>query len=138
MVSFASYCLESVKANEFELITAGEYPAVITECEEKDTKDGKGKRLNLKIQILDGKYQNRVLFDGLNTVNASAMAQQIGRSQLKAVCIAINNPNPKDSSELLKKPLISVGKDVGQGVSPFQLQFAPTTSGLSRQLLKSS
>jgi len=114
MASFASYGLESVKANEFEVIPAGDYPAIITECEEKDTKDGKGKRLNLKIQILDGKYQNRVLFDGLNTVNASAIAQQIGRSQLKSVCIAINNPNPKDSSELLNKPLmivVKVGKD---------------------------
>lgn len=114
MASFASYGLESVKANDFEIIPAGDYPAIITECEEKDTKDGKGKRLNLKIQILDGKYQNRILFDGLNTVNASAKAQQIGRSQLKAICIAINNPSPKDSSEILNKPLIitvKVGKD---------------------------
>jgi len=114
MVSFSNYGLESVKANDFEVIPAGDYPAIISECEEKETKDGKGKRLNLKIQIIDGKYQNRILFDGLNTVNASAQAQQIGRSQLKAICIAINNPNPKDSSELLNKALmisVKVGKD---------------------------
>lgn len=114
MASFESYDLANVKANEFEVIPAGEYPAIITECEEKPTKDGTGKRLNLKVQIIDGKYQNRTLFDGMNTVNKSAMAQQIGRAQLKAICVALNKPNPKDSSELLNKALmitVKIGKD---------------------------
>jgi len=114
MVSFSNYDLTNTKANDFEVIPAGDYPAIITEVDEKPTKDGKGKRLNLKLQILDGKYQNRTLFDGLNTVNQSAIAQQIGRGQLKAICIAINKPDPKDSSELLNKPLVitvKVGKD---------------------------
>ena len=114
MVSFSNYDLSNVRANDFELIPPGDYPAIITECEEKPTKNNDGKRLNLKIQILDGKYQNRILFDGLNTENKSAIAQQIGRAQLKAICIAINNLNPKDSSEILNKPLmvtVKVGKD---------------------------
>jgi hypothetical protein len=114
MVSFSNYDLQNVKANDFEVIPPGDYPAIITECEEKPTKNNDGKRLNLKIQILDGKFQNRILFDGLNTENKSAIAQQIGRAQLKAVCIAINNLNPKDSSEILNKPLtvtVKVGKD---------------------------
>ena len=114
MASFESYDLANVKENDFEVIPAGEYPAIITEIEEKPTKDGAGKRLNLKIQIIDGKYQNRTLFDGLNTVNKSAIAQQIGRAQLKSICVALNKPNPKDSSELLNKALmitIKIGKD---------------------------
>jgi hypothetical protein len=114
MVSFSNYGLEQVKANDFEIIPSGDYPAIITEMEEKPTKDGTGMRLNLKVQIIDGKYQNRTLYDGLNTVNKSAVAQQIGRAQLKAICIALNNPNPKDSSELLNKALmvtVKIGKD---------------------------
>jgi hypothetical protein len=114
MVSFSNYDLQNVKANDFEVIPPGDYPAIITECEEKPTKNNDGKRLNLKIQILDGKFQNRILFDGLNTENKSAIAQQIGRAQLKAICIAINNLNPKDSSEILNKPLmvtVKIGKD---------------------------
>lgn len=115
MVSFSNYGLEQVKANDFEIIPSGDYPAIITEMEEKPTKDGTGMRLNLKVQIIDGKYQNRTLYDGLNTVNKSAVAQQIGRAQLKAICIALNNPNPKDSSELLNKALmisVKIGKDM--------------------------
>ena len=115
MVSFSNYGLEQVKANDFEVIPAGDYPAIITEMEEKPTKDGTGMRLNLKVQIIDGKYQNRTLYDGLNTVNKSAVAQQIGRAQLKAICIALNNPSPKDSSELLNKALmvtVKIGKDM--------------------------
>ena len=115
MVSFLNYDLGNVKANDFEVIPAGDYPAIITEMEEKPTKDGTGMRLNLKVQIIDGKYQNRTLYDGLNTVNKSAVAQQIGRAQLKAICIALNNPSPKDSSELLNKALmvtVKIGKDM--------------------------
>ena len=115
MVSFSGLGLESIEPNKtFELIPAGDYPAIITEMEEKSTKDGTGMRLSLKIQILDGRYQNRTLYDGLNTVNASAVAQQIGRQQLKSICVALNNPNPQNSSELLNKALmitVKVGKD---------------------------
>lgn len=114
MVSFSNYDLSNVKANDFEVIPPGDYPAIITECEEKPTKDGGGMRLNLKIQIIDGKYQNRTLYDGLNTVNKSATAQQIGRSQLKSICIALNKVTAKDSSELLNEPLmvtVKIGND---------------------------
>jgi hypothetical protein len=80
----------------------------------KPTKDGSGQRLNLTLQILSGKYQNRTLFDGLNVKNKSQQAEQIGRSQLKAVCVAVNVPDPKVSEELHNKPLmikVAVGKD---------------------------
>ena len=115
MVSFSSYGLEQVKANDFEVIPSGDYPAIITEMEEKPTKDGTGMRLNLKIQIIDGKFQNRTIYDGLNTTNKSAVAQQIGLQQLKSICVALNNPNPQNSSELLNKALmitVKVGKDM--------------------------
>jgi hypothetical protein len=54
------------------------------------------------------------LFDGLNVKNKSQQAEQIGRSQLKAVCVAVNVPDPKVSEELHNKPLmikVAVGKD---------------------------
>ena len=115
MVSFSGLGLESIEPNRtFEVIPAGDYPAIITEFDEVDTKDGTGKRCNLKLQIIDGKFQNRTLFDSLNTTNKVAIAQQIGRQQLKSICVALNHPNPQNSSELLNKALmitIKVGKD---------------------------
>jgi hypothetical protein len=114
MASLGDLGLKDVKANDFQVIEPGEYPAVITKSEMKPTKDGSGQRLNLTLQILSGKYQNRTLFDGLNVKNKSQQAEQIGRSQLKAVCVAVNVPDPKVSEELHNKPLmikVAVGKD---------------------------
>lgn len=114
MASLTGLDLKNTKANDFDVIPAGDYPAIITKSESKPTKDGTGERLNLQLQILDGKFQNRTLFDGLNVKNKSAMCQQIGRGQLKAICIAVNVPDPDDSSELHNKPLmisVKVGSD---------------------------
>lgn len=114
MANLGDLGLKDVKANDFEVIPAGEYPAIVTKSEMKPTKDGTGQRLNLTIQILSGKYQNRTVFDGLNVKNKSAVAEQIGRGQLKALCVAVNVPNPQASEELHSKPFnvkLKVGTD---------------------------
>lgn len=115
MASLSDLGLKDVKADAgFEVIPAGEYPAIVTKSEMKPTKDGTGQRLNLTLQILSGQYQNRIVFDGLNVKNKSSQAEQIGRSQLKALCVAVNVPDPKSSEELHSKPFtlkVKIGKD---------------------------
>jgi len=115
MASLSDLGLKDVKADAgFEVIPAGEYPAIVTKSEMKPTKDGTGQRLNLTLQILSGQYQNRIVFDGLNVKNKSAQAEQIGLSQLKALCVAVNVPDPKSSEELHGKPFslkVKIGKD---------------------------
>jgi len=114
MVDFSGYGLAEAKANDFKCLPAGEYHAVIMEMEEKPTKDGSGKRLNVKLQIASGKHQNRTVFDGLNIKNKSEAAQRIGLGQLKALCIAAGVENPKSSQELIGKAVmikLKVGKD---------------------------
>jgi hypothetical protein len=120
MASLSDLGLKDVKADAgFEVIPAGEYPAIVTKSEMKPTKDGTGQRLNLTLQILSGQYQNRIVFDGLNVKNKSAQAEQIGRSQLKALCVAVNVLDPKTSEELHGKPFtlkVKIGKD--QNLNP--------------------
>jgi hypothetical protein len=115
MASLMDLDLKNVQpGGSFEPIPAGEYPAVIVSSEKKPTKDNTGQRLELKLQILNGPFQNRTLFDGLNIVNKSAQAQQIGRAQLKAVCVAAGIENPQHSEELHNRPLtikVAIGKD---------------------------
>lgn len=115
MASLTDLDLKNTQAGgSFEPIPAGEYPAILVHSEKKPTKDGTGARLELKFQILNGPYQNRTLFDGLNIINKSAQAQQIGRGQLKALCVACGVPDPSDSAELHNRPLnirVAVGKD---------------------------
>lgn len=105
--------------NNFDLVPPGDYDAVIVKSEAKKTKDGGGKYLNLQLQILNGKYQNRILFDLLNLWNASPEAVKIARGTLSAICRAVNVPTPKDTSELHNKPLrISVGIQKGSDDFP--------------------
>lgn len=87
------------------VIPAGDYDAVITESKFEPTKNGNGKFLTLKLQILSGQFQNRVLFDRLNLINPSEQAVQIAKGQLSAICRAVGVLTPKDSAELHNRPL---------------------------------
>jgi hypothetical protein len=109
--NLSGFNAETVQPNEgFNPLPAGDYPVVITESELKTTKAGTGKYLSLKLQVLDGKYQNRILFDNLNIQNPSEVAQQIGQGTLSAICRAVGVMTPQDSSELHNKPLMATVK----------------------------
>lgn len=98
----------------FDAIPAGDYDAVITASELKETKAGDGKYLALTLQILSGEYQNRKLWDRLNLQNKNEKAVQIARGTLSAICRAVGVLTPNDSSELHDKPLrirVKVRKD---------------------------
>jgi len=108
--------LEGFNANDVEpneaisALPAGEYDVVINSSEMKPTKNGEGKYLQLKLQVLNGTYQNRVLFDRLNLKNRSDVAVQIAKGTLSSICRAVGVLEPKDSAELHSKPLRAVVK----------------------------
>lgn len=85
MSDFGNYGLDKVESNT---VPKDEYPVVVIAMEKKPTKNGKGERLNVQLKIAGGPMQNRTLFDGLNVKNDSAVAQNIGRAQLKSLCLA--------------------------------------------------
>lgn len=102
---------QEVAPNEgFSAIPAGDYQVIITESQEKQTKAGDGSYLELRLQVLNGPHQNRVLFDRLNLKNRNPTAVQIAQGTLSAICRAVNVLTPKDSSELHSKPLTAVVK----------------------------
>jgi hypothetical protein len=128
----------SVEPNEgFDVIPAGEYDAVIVASEVKPTSAGTGKMLKLELQILNGKFQNRKVWDNLNIWNPNAQAVQIAKGTLSAICRAVNVLTPKDSSELHNKPLrikLAVEKSAEYGeqnkikaYKPRQVGPAPAT-----------
>jgi len=89
----------------FDVLPPGEYTVSIVESEIKETKEGTGKYLELKFQVLEGDFKNRYLWDRLNIQNPNPKTQQIAQANLSAICRAINVMEPKDSSELHSKPL---------------------------------
>lgn len=93
-------------AGSFLPIPQGDYPAVITEAQWRDTKSGSGRYLQLKLEVQGGEHAGRVLFDRLNLKNPNATAVEIAMRTLSAICRAVGVMKPRDESELLYKPLV--------------------------------
>lgn len=93
-------------AGDFEPIPPGKYLAVITESEMKPTKAGTGHYLQLTFQIIDGPFQNRLLWGRLNLDNPNDTARKIAQGELSAICRAVGVLAPNDSVELHNLPLV--------------------------------
>lgn len=91
--------------SDFEPIPAGKYPAVITESEMKPNKAGTGHYLQLTFQVIEGPYQNRLLWARLNLDNPNPTAVQIAQAELSALCRAVGVLAPNDSADLHDLPL---------------------------------
>ena len=90
----------------FTALPAGDYAACIVGSVMKPTKDGGGELLELKLQITQGEFKNRLIFDRLNLKNKNEQAVQISRGTLSAICRAVGVLTPDDSSELHNRPLL--------------------------------
>jgi len=89
----------------FEPLPAGWYNVMITDSEMKQTKAGTGYYLQLTLQVLDGQYANRKLFERLNLVNPNPTAQEIAQQTLSAICHATGVLQITDSVQLHNKPM---------------------------------
>lgn len=105
MGNLSGFDASKVKPTSFEPLPAGWYTVVITESENKPTKAGTGSYLQLTLEVVDGEYKGRKLFERLNLENPNAQAVEIARGTLSAICHAVNVLTPRDSSELHNKPM---------------------------------
>jgi hypothetical protein len=92
--------------SDFEPIPAGKYLAVITASEMKPTKAGNGSFLELTFEIVEGECKGRKLWARLNLDNPNPLAVKIARSELSAICRAVDVMEPKDSTALHNLPLV--------------------------------
>ncbi len=93
--------------SQFAPVPNGDYPVIITDSEIKDTKSGGGQYLQLVLEVIDGPYKGRKVWDRLNLVNSNATAVEIGQRALSQICHAVNHLNLTDSVELHGKPMIA-------------------------------
>ena len=108
--------LEIEPATSYEPIPADWYKAVITETEEKPTKAQTGSYLQLTIEVIEGHYQGRRVFERLNLKNPKPVAVEIAQRSLSSICRSIGVNNPQNSEELMDKPLmIKVAVKPAQG-----------------------
>ena len=62
---------EEIEPSSFDPIPAGWYQAIISNSEMKATRDGYGEYLSLTLQVIEGQYENRLVFARLNLKNAN-------------------------------------------------------------------
>ncbi len=90
---------------EFKPVPVGEYIVKIIKSDLKDNSKNTGKVLFFEIEVIDGEYTGRRLFDNLNLENPSERAVQIGQARLSQICRAVGVLTPRDSEELHERPL---------------------------------
>lgn len=102
--------------DDFTPIPVGDYKAVITESEVKPTKAGDGQYLSLRVEIIEGEYQGRIIFVTLNLWNPNPKAVEIANRELATIVAAVGRPGAQNSEELHNIPMtIKVGIQPGQG-----------------------
>lgn len=88
----------------FEVLPIGEYLVAISESSQKENNKKTGQLLQFTLDIVDGEYKGRKLFERLNVVNENATAQKIAQQSLSAICYVTGVLHPKRSEELHGKP----------------------------------
>lgn len=107
MANLQGFNAETVEPHDtFDPIPAGEYPCLITQSEMKPTKSGGGAYLELELQVIEGPYAGRKLWDRLNLHNANETTVKIANSTLSSICRAVGVLRPNDSHELHDRPLV--------------------------------
>ncbi|MFM2005562.1 MAG: hypothetical protein RLZZ09_1217 [Pseudomonadota bacterium] len=92
---------------EYEVLPPGKYLAQIVNSEMRPTKDGLGAYLFLEIDILEGQYQGRKLFDRLNLSNPNTTAVEIAQRTLSSICRAVGRLQVNNSEQLHLLPFIA-------------------------------
>jgi len=93
-------------SNSFDPIPTGWYKAIVSSSEMKPTRDGYGEYLSLTLQVIEGQYENRLVFARLNLKNANDKAVDIARKDLAAICRAVGVMSPQASEQLHDIPLM--------------------------------
>ncbi len=90
----------------FETLPPGDYRVQIVASEMRPTKAGTGQYLWMEMEILDGPFSGKRVFDRLNLINPNQQAADIAQRTLSAICHAVGRMQVSDSEELHFKPLL--------------------------------
>lgn len=88
------------------LLPPDRYPVQIVQSEMRPTKAGDGQMLWLEMDVIDGAYRGRKIWDQLNLVNRSTVTVEIAQRRLSAICHAVGHVQVTDSQQLHFKPML--------------------------------
>lgn len=96
MADLQGFDAQTVEPNDsFDPVPNGDYLCIITTSEMKPTKAGDGAYLELELQVIEGPYQGRKLWDRLNLNNANETTVKIAKGTLSAICRAVGVLHPR-------------------------------------------
>ena len=95
--------------SSYDPLPNGEYLVVAVASDMKPTKAG-GQYLELELEVLDGNFKGRKLWDRINLVNSNPKTVEIAQRQLSSLCHAAGVMNVTDSSQLHNFPVIATIK----------------------------
>jgi len=102
----------SIPPSEFngEPIPAGAYPVQVVHSELVDLKSGNGQALVLELEIMEGQYANRKLWDRLNIRHTNEQTQTYALRTLADLFEVTGSPPSRDSDVLHFKPMLATVK----------------------------
>lgn len=124
-----------VPPSEYELLPAGEYPAVIASADLKVCESKSGHMIVLEFSILGGQYDGRKIIERLNIVNASEKAQLISRQQFAKLCDAVGLENVTDTNQVVGKRL-KISLDIEKGVGTYINKYGEEKSTPDKNVIK--
>lgn len=120
------------------LLPPDRYPVQIVQSEMRATKAGDGQMLWLEMDIIDGPYRGRKIWDQLNLVNRSTVTVEIAQRRLSAICHAVGQVQVSDSQQLHFKTILCTVKVKPAGTDKFGVDreakndvvgYEPTSAG---------
>ncbi len=103
-------------SGSFDTIPRGEYSVIMVKAEKKDTKAGDGVLQFCQFKVIDGEFENRIIFHNFNIVNPSEKAVDISVSLLKDFMYMVNikKCDKFDLTALLNRP-VTIGVGIRKG-----------------------
>lgn len=92
-------------SRSFEILPPGRQLVQIVNSEMRATRDGQGQYLWLEMDVLEGPFAGRKLFDRLNLVNNNPGTVEMAQRTLSAICHATGRMQVQDSEELHLIPM---------------------------------
>lgn len=103
---FDAAAVEPQENRASEPLPRGTYTVEITDAEVKETKARTGTGLKLEYTVVEpAEFARRKVFQFINLRHTSEQAEQIGQSQLSALCRAVGIQNLTDTDQLFQKML---------------------------------
>jgi hypothetical protein len=105
-IDFDTTAYDAPVRSSFDPLPPGDYAIIITSSEAKDTKAGTGQYIELTLQVTEGEYAGRRIWERLNIHNQSKQAEDIARAQLNGIAQACGVEPLRETEQLHDIPLI--------------------------------